>query len=81
MRRMKGKLFYLLAALFLMAAGCAEKKQEKDTVRSMIYLYPRNALEVSVQPENDGGNILFLSFLREGVEYHSQAGRNDDKSG
>ena len=54
MRRMKGKLFYLLAAVLLTVSGCAEKEQEKDTVRSMIYLYPRNALEVSVQPENDG---------------------------
>ena len=54
MRRMKGKLFYLLAAVLLTACGCAVKEQEKDTVRSVIYLYPRDALEVSVEPENDG---------------------------
>ena len=50
MRRREIRLFFLLAAA-LTITGCMGQQETGHRIRSFLYLYPRNALEVSVQPE------------------------------
>lgn len=50
MRRREIRILFLLAAA-LTITGCMGQQETGHRIRSFLYLYPRNALEVSVQPE------------------------------
>ena len=50
MRRREIRILFLLAAA-LTITGCMGRRETEYRIRSFLYLYPRNALEVSVQPE------------------------------